>query len=137
MKRNNYVDKEEFLEQLWILDETDELPERLHLIFYEMAQRYSTINSFRNYSYIEDMVSSAYENCIMVAHKFDIQTRDNPFAYFTTVIHRNFLNYIAREKKQQEKKWIELRLLLSKYKRENEIDLPLPQDIMNKVNQYI
>jgi len=132
----NYIDKEEFLEELRLLDKSEDLSKRLHLIFYEIAKKYATINSFRNYTYIEDMVSSAYENCVIMARKFDIKNRDNPFAYFTTVIHRNFLNYIAKEKKQQQKKWIELRLTLEKYKQENGINMPLPKDILDKVNQY-
>ena len=132
---NNYVDKVEFLEELKLLNKTDELSERLHLIFYEMATKYSTINSFRNYTYIEDMVVEAYINCVIMAKKFDIVNRDNPFAYFTTVIHRNFLNYIAKEKKQQSKKWIELKKLVELYKIENKIDIPLPKNIMDKIEE--
>ncbi len=136
MKRNNYVDKKEFLEQLKILNnnETDEVPEKLHLIFHKMATNYATIASFRNYSYIEDMITEAYINCVLVARKFDIE-RFNPFAYFTTVIHRNFLNFIAKEKKQQSKKWIELKKVMELYKIENNIDLPLPDGIIKKMHE--
>ncbi len=133
----NYVEKEEFLKELRLLKKTDEISERLHLIFYNIAKNYSTINSFRNYTYIEDMVSEAYLNCVVMARKFDIENRDNPFAYFTTVIHRNFLNYISKEKKFQSKKWKELRSLLSKYKIEFGIEMPLPKDILDKVHGYI
>lgn len=136
VKRINYVEKEYFLKQLKILKKTKILTEELHLIFYNIAKRYSSINSFRNYSFREDMIQEAYINCVKVAHKFDIENRDNPFAYFTTVIHRNFLNYLNKEKIQQEKKWIALRDTLAKYKIENQIDLPLPKEIMEKVNQY-
>lgn len=137
MTKRNYVEKEEFLHQLGELKRLDEVPEKLHLIFYKMAQQYATINSFRNYTYIEDMIVDAYINCVVMAKKFDIEKGSNPFAYFTTVIHRNFLNYIAKEKKQQSKKWIELRALIAKYKMENNVTLPLPKNIMDKVDQYL
>jgi len=120
---NNYVEKEEFLEELIKLKESDEISEKLHLIFYNIAKNYSTIGSFRNYSYIEDMVSSAYLNCVLVARKFDIENRTNPFAYFTTIIYHNFLNFIAKEKKEQSKKWIELRNTLNNYKIKNGIEM--------------
>jgi len=132
----DYVLKEELMTELIKLNETDELSEKLHLIFYKIAKNYATINSFRNYTYIEDMVSEAYMNCVVVSRKFDIHIeKANPFAYFTTTIHRNFLNYIAKEKKQQAKKWIELKKLVELYKIENNVIIPLPKDIMNKIDE--
>ena len=135
---NNYVDKAELMKELILLKETDELSEKLHLIFYKIAKNYATINSFRNYTYIEDMISEAYVRCVVMARKFDVNIeKANPFAYFTTIIHRDFLNFIAKEKKQQEKKWIELKALVETYKMENKLIIPLPKDIMNKINGYV
>jgi len=131
----NYIEKEDFLKELRILKRTNTITEKLHLIFFEISTKYATINSFRNYTYIEDMVSEAYLKCAKVADKFDIENRSNPFAYFTTVIHRTFLNYIAKEKNQQKKKWIELKKTLEIYKIENGIDMPMPKGIMERIEE--
>lgn len=135
MAKNNYVDNELFLQELIDLKRTGIKTEELHLIFYRMATNYGTINSFRNYTFIEDMITEAYINCITRAEKFDTEKFKNPFAYFTTVIHRNFLTFIAKEKKQQSKKWIELKKLVEMYRIENKLVLPLPQDILNKIDE--
>jgi len=144
----NYVERQELLDELILLKETDIVSENLHLLFFKIAKNYSTINSFRNYTYIEDMISDAYINCVVMARKFDIsfdklegsdkpKALPNPFAYFTTVIHRNFLNHIAKEKKQMEKKFIELKKTVELYKIENDIDMPLPKGLSDKINGYV
>lgn len=130
---NYYIDNEEFMTELRKLKETNELSDRLHIIFFELASNYSNIKSFRNYSYIQDMVVEAYINCVIIARKFDIEKYKNPFAYFTTSIHRNFLNFIAKEKKQQKRKWRELKTLYETYKFNEGVELNLPDDIMKKI----
>jgi len=76
------------------------LSERLHLIFYEMAENIGTKGRFSGYTWIEDMVSDAYLKCLTVAQKFDTN-RTNPFGYFTTVIIHYFWDALAGEKKQK------------------------------------
>lgn len=132
-KANHYIDNEEFLAELIKLKETDEISERLHVIFFELASNYANIKSFRNYSYIQDMIVEGYINCVLMARKFDTEKYNNPFAYFTTTVHRNFVNFIAKEKKQQRRKWRELKVLYEKYMIEDGIKLNLPDDIMRKM----
>jgi len=58
--------------------------------------------NFVNYMYREDMVSDGIENCIQYICNFDPEKSNNPFAYFTQIIHYAFLRRIQKEKKQME-----------------------------------
>lgn len=59
-------------------------------------------NNFNGYSYKEEMVSDAIENCLAVVDKFNPEKSDNPFAYFTQCAYFAFIRRIHKEKKQQE-----------------------------------
>ena len=72
----------------------------LALTLMEIATRFSQRKNFRNYYYIDDMISGALENLIKSVKKFDTERFKNPFAYFTQVVYYAFINYISREKKQ-------------------------------------
>jgi len=61
--------------------------------------------NFTNYSYRDDMVMDAVENCIKAIMNYDIDkpTRTgspNAFSYFTQISYFAFLRRIAKEKKQ-------------------------------------
>lgn len=61
--------------------------------------------NFTNYSYRDDMVMDAVENCIKAIMNYDINkpTRTgapNAFSYFTQISYFAFLRRIAKEKKQ-------------------------------------
>ena len=55
---------------------------------------------FRDYQFIDDMVSDGVENCINYIANFDPDKYNNPFAYFTQVIYFAFLRRIEKEKRQ-------------------------------------
>jgi len=97
-KKKNYVTNAELKSQLKLYDESKVIPEKLHFMFYEMSTRIGRKPNFINYTYISDMIQEAYAKCISIVHKFD-QTRENPYGYFTTVIHNCFLDYIGKEKR--------------------------------------
>lgn len=72
---------------------------------YKICAGLSYAPNFIRYSYREDMVMDAVENCIRVAGNFDVtkQTRTglpNAFSYFTQIAFYAFLRRIAKEKKQ-------------------------------------
>jgi len=48
------------------------------------------------------MISDGIENCVQYIHNFDPEKSNNPFAYFTQIIHYAFLRRIQKEKKQLE-----------------------------------
>lgn len=132
-EKRNYVEKEDLLRELRLSNKNGEISEELHVMFFEIARNYAHIKSFRNYSFIDDMIVEGYINCILVAHKYDTEAGTSPFSYFTTTIHRNFLKFIARESKQQKRKWKELKVIYEKYMIENNIKLKLPDNILEKM----
>lgn len=81
--------------------EKPRIPEYIGECFYKIATRLSTKYRFANYTYRDEMISDAIENCVMVVSGFDPNKSTNPFAYFTQVIRNAFLRRIMKEKKQQ------------------------------------
>jgi hypothetical protein len=74
---------------------------------YQIASGLSRSPNFMNYSYRDDMVMDAVENCIKVVNNFNIDapTRTgtpNAFSYFTQISYYAFLRRIEKEKKQTE-----------------------------------
>lgn len=76
---------------------TDGLAEMILLL----ATRYANRPNFHNYSYRDDMVMEAVANLCQNAIKFDPEKSNNPFAYFTSCIHRSFLHVLGVEKNQR------------------------------------
>ena len=77
------------------------------LCLYKIANGLSRSPNFINYTYREDMVMDAVENCVKVINNFDINkpTRTgvpNAFSYFTQISYFCFLRRIAKEKRQTE-----------------------------------
>jgi len=63
--------------------------------------------NFIRYTYREEMVMDAVENCLKAILNYDIEAatrtgKPNAFAYFTQITWYAFLRRIAKEKKQQE-----------------------------------
>jgi hypothetical protein len=75
--------------------------------FLRIANRLSYKSNFINYTYREEMVMDAVENCLKVIRNYDIEaaTRSgtpNAFAYFTQITWYAFIRRINKEKRQQE-----------------------------------
>lgn len=65
-----------------------------------IAERNSTNRNFIGYTYREDMIGDAVENCLRYLHNFNPEKSNNPFAYFTTIMTYAFIRRIDKEKKQ-------------------------------------
>lgn len=65
-----------------------------------IANRLSTNRNFIGYTYREEMIGDAVENCLRYLHNFDPDKSTNPFAYFTQIMYYAFLRRIDKEKKQ-------------------------------------
>ena len=70
--------------------------------FLKIANHLSFKPNFVNYMFKEDMISDGIENCVQYIHNFNPEKSQNPFAYFTQIIHYAFLRRIQKEKKQLE-----------------------------------
>lgn len=81
--------------------------------FLKISEGLSHKHNFIRYTYREEMVMDAVENCLRAIENYNIEaaTRSgnpNAFAYFTQIAWYAFLRRIAKEKKQQD---IKLRYL--------------------------
>ena len=75
--------------------------------FLKIAEGLSHKVNFIRYTYRDEMVMDAVENCLKAIHNYNIEaaTRSgnpNAFAYFTQICWYAFLRRIAKEKKQQD-----------------------------------
>ena len=68
---------------------------------WKIANKLSCKPCFLNYSYRDEMISDAIENCILYFNDYDPDRGSNPFAYFTQVIYFAFLRRINKEEKNR------------------------------------
>jgi hypothetical protein len=112
-RSEHYVNNKEFLEALVnyrekvkIALENDKekppIPRYIGECILKIATHLSFKPNFVNYMFKEDMISDGIENCINYLHNFDPEKSQNPFAYFTQIIHYAFIRRINREKRQME-----------------------------------
>ena len=78
--------------------------------FLRIAENLSHKSNFIRYTYREEMVMDAVENCLKAIENYDINAstrtgKPNAFAYFTQIIWYAFLRRISKEKKQQDIKF--------------------------------
>jgi len=85
------------------------VPDYVAICFMRIAEGLSHKANFVGYTYREEMVMDAVENCLKAILNYDIDAatrtgNPNAFAYFTQIVWYAFLRRIAKEKKQQELK---------------------------------
>lgn len=83
------------------------VPDYVARCFLRIAEGLSHKANFVRYTYREEMVMDAVENCLKAINNYDIEAatrtgKPNAFAYFTQITWYAFLRRIAKEKKQQE-----------------------------------
>ena len=112
-RSEHYVNNKEFLaalidyrERVALAAERGEtkpvIPRYIGECFLKIATHLSFKPNFVNYMFKDDMVSDGIENCVQYIHNFNPEKSQNPFAYFTQIIHYAFLRRIQREKRQLE-----------------------------------
>ena len=67
---------------------------------YKIATRLSTRPNFINYTYRDEMICDAIENCLQYINNFNPEKSSNAFAYITQICYYAFLRRIQKEKKQ-------------------------------------
>ena len=83
------------------------VPDYIAQCFLRIAEGLSHKSNFIRYTYREEMVMDAVENCLKAIHNYNLEYatrtgRPNAFAYFTQITWYAFLRRIAKEKKQQD-----------------------------------
>lgn len=109
--KNHYIDNKEFLRV--ILEYRNEyynakenntsvpkIPEYIGMCFIKIAENLAKKQNFNSYSFKDEMLLDAIENCVQVCHNFDPEKSSNPFSYFTQITYFAFVRRIVKEKKQ-------------------------------------
>ena len=91
------------------------VPDYIAVSFLRIAENLSHKSNFIRYTYREEMVMDAVENCLKAIGNYNLEAatrtgKPNAFAYFTQITWYAFLRRIAKEKKQQD---IKLKYLTS------------------------
>lgn len=84
-----------------------QVPNYVAQCFLRIAEGLSHKANFVRYTYREEMVMDAVENCLKAIENYDVETatrsgNPNAFAYFTQISWYAFLRRIQKEKKQQD-----------------------------------
>jgi len=107
MSSNNYVDNAKFLEAIIDRKTTIKQCKKLKIpkpplsnyigsCILLIAQNLSHLPRFKDYTYKEEMISDAIENCIKYFDNFDLKYK-NPHAYFTQISYYAFIRRIKKE----------------------------------------
>lgn len=120
-KRPHYVDNKKFSQAIvdYVTDvrkaesegkQIPIVPNYIGECFLKICEGLSNKINFNRYTYREEMVMDAVENCLKAVTNYNIDTTTrtglpNAFAYFTQIAFYAFLRRIAKEKKQQDIKW--------------------------------
>jgi len=85
------------------------IPDYVAMCFLRIAEGLSHKANFVRYTYREEMVMDAVENCLKAIENYNVETatrtgKPNAFAYFTQIAWYAFLRRIEKEKKQQDVK---------------------------------
>ena len=110
------------------------VPDYIAQCFLRIAEGLSHKSNFIRYTYREEMVMDAVENCLKAIMNYNLETatrtgKPNAFAYFTQISWYAFLRRIAKEKKQQDVKM----KYLAKSGIENFVDLDMADEAAGHV----
>jgi DNA-directed RNA polymerase specialized sigma24 family protein len=105
-KKAHYVSPKEFTQDIveYYNSGSDEIGNKLGESIFKIAKGLSYAPNFINYSYKDDMVGDAIVKMFsaLQSKKFNIESGNNPFSYFTTIAFHAFINRIKKEKKQRQ-----------------------------------
>ena len=109
-KNRFYIDSDEYTEEVIKYKKTGVASERLGELFKLHVDRYATSGSFKGYTYLDEMKGQALVYLLHYANRYnpDIVLKSglkpDAFKYCTTIIHRTFLQVLAKEKRHGELK---------------------------------
>ena len=111
MAKNHYINNKDFLRGMTKYRTAirkakrqglpkPQIPRYVAECFMKIAENLSHKPNFLSYTFRDEMVADAIENCVMYVDNFDPSKSSNPFAYFTQIVYYAFLRRIQKEKKQ-------------------------------------
>jgi hypothetical protein len=111
MAKNHYISNKDFLTEMIKYrqsiakakktgEKKPQIPRYVAECFMKIAENLSHKPNFLSYTFRDEMVADAIENCVMYVDNFDPSKSSNPFAYFTQITYFAFLRRIQKEKKQ-------------------------------------
>ena len=111
MSKNHYINNKDFLKEMIkyrtairkakrLGQPKPQIPTYVAKCFMMIAENLSHKPNFLSYTFRDEMVADAIENCVMYVDNFDPSKSSNPFAYFTQITYYAFLRRIQKEKKQ-------------------------------------
>jgi hypothetical protein len=149
MAKVNYIDKKEFYDRICDYKKVckeakkakkpkPQITNYLCKCIMLIAENLSYTPKYASYSFRDEMVDDAIENCIMYFDNFNEKKYKNPFGYFTTISIYAFWRRIAKEKKQ----------LYTKYKMAQQSGLmddshegteegPVPTQLYDNIQDFI
>lgn len=148
----NYIDNKEFFETIvkYKVEKQKakenslpipKIPNYIGDCFIKIAQGMAKKPNFFAYTYKDEMISDAVENCILYFDNFDPEKSKNPFAYFSQFCYFAFVRRIAKEKKQQYVKYKateKFGIFLSEEETEELNELGIPQfQVYDNMYDYI
>jgi DNA-directed RNA polymerase specialized sigma subunit len=100
-EKGHYITNATLLPAVLEAKKLGKITDTLAKMFLMITEKYSKKSSFIGYSFRDDMISAALMNLCANGLKFDPKKSSNPFAFYTTMIHNSFLQYMAEEKKHR------------------------------------
>lgn len=101
-KKKNYLNNADMLKEIDRCHAEDKLTDEMANMFMSLVKRYATIPRFSGYSYNDDMQSLALLTLVEMWRKFDREKFNNPFAYYTQIVHNAFHQLDNKERRQRD-----------------------------------
>lgn len=80
------------------------IPEEVGGFLISIAHRLASRHNFANYTYRDEFTSDGILRAVEAFKSFNPEKSSNPFAYFTKVIYRTFIQRIKKEKLERQKR---------------------------------
>ena len=110
----------------------DKIPDYIAQSIYDICTNLSYKSSFINYTFKDDMIGDAIENCVRYVKNFDYDKYNNAFAYISTIAYYAFVRRIKKENKRHVDQLLYIRKMFS----EDDIRQALEADNPNDVRGY-
>lgn len=101
-KKRNYLNNKDFLHEIKLSHERNEITDKLAQMFMKLIDRYASKSRFAvTESFKDDMKCFALMTLVKVWRSFNAKKSQNPFAYYTTVVTNAFYQFQNQERKQK------------------------------------